>query len=106
MIQGTEEWRMARLGKPSASRISDMLAEGKAGAMATTREDYLYELACERLTGKPYEMFHRVPSWIEDGTENEALARGTYEVRTGQMVKSIQGKTTGRYLDSGPRPMD
>ena len=98
MIQGSDEWRAARLGKPSASRISDMLAEGKGSAMATTREDYLYELACERLTGIPYEQFHRAPSWIEDGTENEALARGTYEVRTFQIVTEHPGK------DDGPIP--
>jgi len=98
MIQGTDEWRMARLFKPSASRIADMLAEGKGSAMATTREDYMYELACECLTGIPYEKFHRVPSWIEDGTENEALARGTYEARTGHIVTEHPGK------DDGPIP--
>lgn len=98
MIQGSDEWRAARLGKPSASRIADMLAEGRGSAMATTREDYLYELACERLTGVPYEQFHRAPSWIEDGKENEALARGTYEVRTGLIVTEHPGK------DDGPIP--
>ena len=95
MIQGSDEWRMAKLFHPSASRINAILAEGKGSEMATAREDYLYELACENITGIPYEQFHRIPSWIEDGKENEALARGTHEARTGLMVTEHPGKCDG-----------
>jgi len=90
MIQGTDEWRKARCGMASASRISDMLAQGKGGAPSLTREDYLYEVVCERLTGIPYESFHSAK--MDDGTRNEDLARTAYEGKYGVMVIEDGGR--------------
>ncbi|MEK9933035.1 MAG: YqaJ viral recombinase family protein [Methylophilaceae bacterium] len=52
IIQGTQEWYAARLGKVTASSVSDVVARTKAGT-SEKRKRYLYELAAERLTGKP-----------------------------------------------------
>ncbi len=90
MEQGTEEWRKARMGMPSASRLDAILAEGKGGAMAATYEDYLYEVVLERITGIPYEQYHSV--YMDDGKDNEDLARTEYEARFGVMVELHPGK--------------
>jgi hypothetical protein len=52
-LQRTPEWFAARLGKATGSRISDIVARTKSG-YSTSRENYLYELVVERMTGRPY----------------------------------------------------
>ena len=84
MKQGTDEWRAARLGKITASRLDAVLSEGRGGNPSKTREDYLYEIVCERLTGKPYETFHSFA--MDDGNNNENEARTCYEAEYGVMV--------------------
>ena len=77
-----EEWKLARLGKITASRISDMLALGKG----TSRANYIAELAASRLSGKP----HRndfTSTAILHGVEFEPMARIKYELRNGVMVE-------------------
>ena len=59
--QGTPEWVMARLGIPTASRFSDVMAEGKG----ITRQKYLRQLAGERVSGI-----------VEEGYKNAHMARG------------------------------
>jgi predicted phage-related endonuclease len=51
--QGTEEWRKARAGIPTASRFSDVLAQGQG----KTRRKYMMELLGEILTGEPMAEF-------------------------------------------------
>src|SRR5580700_8580797 len=51
--QGTDEWRKARAGIPTASRFSDVLAQGQG----KTRRKYMMELLGERLTGEPMAEF-------------------------------------------------
>jgi hypothetical protein len=47
--QGTAEWHMERLGRVTASKISDvMMAKTTAGY-----QNYMAQLVCERLTGNP-----------------------------------------------------
>lgn len=71
--QGTEEWRNARCGIPTASRFSEVLAKGEG----KTRAKYLRELAAETLRGYPepdsYSNAH-----IERGHEQEGEARALY----------------------------
>jgi hypothetical protein len=50
MEQRTEEWFAARCGKVTASRVADIIAKTKSGPSAS-RENYLAQLVCERLTG-------------------------------------------------------
>jgi putative phage-type endonuclease len=84
--QGTPEWFALRLGKVTASRITDVLAKVKTGE-AVTREDYRTELVVQRLTNKPSETFTN-PA-MEWGTLQEPMARITYEAHTSVFVEQV-----------------
>ena len=83
MEQGTEEWKLARLGKVTASRVSD--ARAKAGT--ATRANYIADIITERLTGSPIESFTN--AYMEWGTQNEPLARAAYEIKKGVWVEQV-----------------
>jgi len=85
--QRTEEWFAAKLGKASASHVSDILAKTKSGYSAT-RKNYMMKLLCERLKGKRQEDTY-VSRDMERGTEREPLARSAYEAKTGVMVEEV-----------------
>ena len=86
MEQRTEEWFAARCGKVTASRVADIIAKTKTGASAS-RENYLAQLVCERLTGKPAESYSNAAmSW---GTEQEEFARAAYEARMDILVTEV-----------------
>lgn len=84
--QGSEAWLQLRLGKITASRITDVIAQVKSGE-AAGRENYRIELVCERLTGKPTEGFTN--AHMERGTELEPFARAWYEVEKGEFVRQV-----------------
>ena len=84
--QGSEEWLKLRLGKVTASRITDVLAKGKSGE-ALTREDYRYELVVQRLTNNPGESFTNAA--MEWGTATEPQARIVYEAEMGVFVNQV-----------------
>ena len=86
LVQGTEEWKRARLGRVSASRIDDVMAKTKTG-YSTSRQNYMAELIAERLTGEPKEAF--ISSAMQWGTEREPEAREAYEFITGNDVAQI-----------------
>jgi putative phage-type endonuclease len=73
--QRTEEWFQQRLGKVTASRISDVIAKTKTG-VSTSRQNYLIQLVSERLTGKKGDSF--VNQAMLDGIERESAARALY----------------------------
>lgn len=73
--QGTEEWRLARLGSVGASRIADLTATTKAGYSAS-RTNLMTELMVERLTGVPTDGY--VNDAMRHGTETEPEARSAY----------------------------
>ena len=75
MIQGSPEWFAARLGKVTASRVSDVMARTKTGYSAS-RANYMAQLITERLTGVPAETYTNAA--MQWGQENEALARSAY----------------------------
>jgi len=76
MQQGSPEWKAARVGKVTASRIADVLAKTKTGP-STSRTNYLAELVAERLTGEPVERGFTSAA-MQWGTETEAVARDAY----------------------------
>jgi putative phage-type endonuclease len=84
--QGSREWLEIRLGKVTASRITDVLAKGKSGE-ALTKEDYRYELVVQRLTGDPGESFTNAA--MEWGTATEPQARIVYEAEMGLFVEQV-----------------
>jgi len=81
--QGSDEWVQARIGVPSGSRFSDIMAKG-GGA---TRASYLTSLALERVTGVREEI--KTTFAMEQGTERESMARSVYEAQTGNLVSQI-----------------
>ena len=86
IIQGSAEWHAARLGKVTASRVSDVLAKTKSG-WSTSRENYAVELALERITGTRQEGFTNAA--MQWGTDQEPLARAAYEAKTGAIVDEV-----------------
>ena len=86
--QGTPEWKAARVGRVTASRITDILASGKGGKESVSRRDYRMELACEILTGEPQgEIFSNAA--IRWGSDQEPFGRAAFEVETGFTVDQV-----------------
>lgn len=81
--QGSPEWFQIRLGKVTASRVSDVIAKTKSG-WAASRANYMAQLVAERLTGQAQESYSSAA--MQWGTENEPLARAAYEFRTDATV--------------------
>jgi putative phage-type endonuclease len=86
MEQRTEEWFSARLGKVTASRVSDVIAKTKSGYSAS-RDNYMAQLICERLTGQQGESFTNTA--MQWGTETEPLARSAYENAKGLFAEEV-----------------
>lgn len=86
MEQGTEEWFAARLGRVTASRVNDIVARTKTGYSAS-RDNYLAQLVCERLTGKGAESYTNAA--MAHGTETEPLARAAYEMKNSVLVDEV-----------------
>jgi putative phage-type endonuclease len=87
MEQRSPEWFAARLGKVTASKIADVIAKTKTGYSAS-RENYMAQLVCERMTGMQGEMYSNAA--MQWGTDQEPLARAAYET-----VKNILVNETG-----------
>lgn len=86
MEQGTDDWFNARLGKVTASRISDVVAKTKSGVSAS-RGNYMAQLIVERMTNKPTESYSNTA--MQWGTNTEPLARAAYEMATNTMVEEV-----------------
>lgn len=84
--QGTAEWRLARIGKATASRFADIMASGRNGLEAATRRRYRAELVAERLTGAPASSGFDSYA-MQVGREREPVARAEFEARTGLFVR-------------------
>jgi len=86
MEQGTEEWFTIRIGKVTASRVADVIAKTKTGYSAT-RDNYMAQLICERLTGLKGESFTNAA--MQHGTDTEPLARAAYEALKDVLVDEV-----------------
>lgn len=74
--QGSDEWIRARLGLPTASEFSVILAKGKDGGASETRRKYLNRLAAEIITGEPGESYRN--GYMDRGHAQEPDARRLY----------------------------
>lgn len=88
MEQRSPEWFAARCGKVTASRLYDVMARTKSG-YAASRQNYMAELICQRLTGKPEEGFTNAA--MMRGTELEPVAREMYALNEFDAVISEVG---------------
>ena len=84
--QRTDAWHQLRVGKVTASRVADIIAKTKTG-YSTSRDNYLAQLVCERLTGKPAESYSNAA--MQWGTDTEPFARAAYEARMDLLVTEV-----------------
>lgn len=76
LLQGTDEWRLARAGSLGASQLADAMARTKTG-WGASRANVMAQILVERLTGKPTETYSS-PA-MQWGTATEPDARTEYE---------------------------
>ncbi len=86
IVQGTDEWKMLRLGKATASRIKDIIAKTQKG-YSTSRDKYMTQLLLERLTGTVAESYSDAA--MAHGVEQEPFARAAYEAAKSVMVDQV-----------------
>ena len=77
IVQGSEEWFAARLGKLTASRIADACSKTRSGAASAGHINLVAQLVAERLTGKAADSFTSGP--MQWGIDTEPAAREAYE---------------------------
>lgn len=83
--QRSPEWYKARLGKPTASRLVDLMARSKRdGKPLKACTDYLLELAFERKFERAFEKFVTGP--MQKGILYEDFAKREYELITNHTV--------------------
>lgn len=82
--QEGQDWRLARVGKFTASRASALMAKTKTGPSAS-RANLIALLAVERITGQPVETYQNAA--MDRGIELEAEARDAYSFALGVAVE-------------------
>ena len=98
--QGTEAWRLLRLGIPTASRMADLMARTKSG-FGANRGNLMADLIAERLTGKPNEGF--INAAMQWGVDHEAEAIAAYEFYRDVTVERVPF-VRHPLLESGASP--
>lgn len=86
IIQGSDAWKVLRLGKVTASRVADVVAKTKSGYSAS-RANYLAQLIAERLTGVPAESYTN--GAMQHGIDTEPEARNAYCFYQGVTVEQV-----------------
>jgi exodeoxyribonuclease (lambda-induced) len=81
--QGSYEWLKSRIGYVTASDVAAVMAKG-SGA---TRQNYMVKMLCEMLSGEPTKGYKSKN--MQDGNDNEPVARSIYEKITGNSVKQL-----------------
>lgn len=75
--QGSPEWFQARLGLLTASNLAVAMRSGRDGGESKTRQELLYTLAGEIVTGVPAENYKSAA--MQRGNDMEQSAREHYE---------------------------
>ena len=99
--QGSDDWFRVRLGMPTASEFSTVLASGKGGGVSITRRTYLDKLAAERITGRPTTTYTN--RFMERGSAMEGEVRDYYTMLTDtnpQRVGFIKNEKKGCSPDA------
>jgi putative phage-type endonuclease len=86
MLQRTEEWYAARLGKVGASRIGDLMAQTRSGYGAS-RGNLMAELIVERLTGTAYNGYTNAA--MQWGIDHESEAKEAYAFLTDAVLNDV-----------------
>jgi putative phage-type endonuclease len=99
--QGSIEWHQQRLGRVTASRVADVIAKTKSG-YSTSRDNYMAQLVCERMTGTVAESFSNAA--MAHGVETEPLARAAYEAHADVLVDEVAMITHPTIEAAGASP--
>ncbi len=83
--QKSPEWYAARAGNPGASSISKIITS--TGQISKQREDYLFQLAGEKITGQCEESF--CSQAMLNGIAREDTARSLFEMVYGVEVRQV-----------------
>ena len=84
--QGTEAWRMSRLGKPSASGFAKLIT--RTGKPSTSADGYINQLIFERISGELTQ--HHVSDAMIRGTELEPVARITASLTVTFVLTTVE----------------
>lgn len=85
--QRSEEWRLARTGSVTASRVADLIKMNKNGSFSAKRAAYFNELVAERITKRPQD-WKEIRS-LTERAELEPDARACYTFYTGLEVDVV-----------------
>lgn len=84
--QRSPEWVAARAGNPGASSISKIITS--TGAISKQREEYLMQLAAEKVTGRPEDEGY-LSRQMANGIEREDASRALFELIQGVEVRQV-----------------
>lgn len=93
--QGTPEWFAARMGIPTASEFSTVMASGRGGGESKTRKTYLLKLAGEIITGEITDSYTN--AHMERGKVMEEEARDFYA-----LTADVDPQRVG-FIVNGPK---
>ncbi|PHS61669.1 MAG: exonuclease [Flavobacterium sp.] len=100
MEQGSEAWKAIRLGKVTASKMKDLMSNGRGSSLSKMSETYMMDLIAERLTGESKPFFENdAMKW---GTETEPQARAMFELREGLEVETVAFIEYDDYVGMSP----
>lgn len=85
VVQGSADWFSARLGKPTASRFSEILTP--TGKLSASADGYMHELLSERLLGFPFEAAGS--GFMDRGSNMEAEAVAWYQIQRWFEVEKV-----------------
>ena len=85
--QGSQDWLDLRLGKITASRVADIMSNGRGGKPSLKSESYMNELISEILTGSQVDFKQNAA--MEWGTACEPQARAMYELQNDVDVEEV-----------------
>lgn len=97
-------WVAARRGFLSASRIAEILKNGRGGKPSETRLSYAKQLAAERLTGVACSHVSPNNPDIRRGIESEGPALAMYEVKRGVFLDPPAWRTHPTIEHAGATP--
>lgn len=86
LIQGSDAWRLARVGSLGASQVAEALARTKTG-WGAGRANVMAAMIAERLTGVPAETYKSAA--MDWGSEKEPDARAAYAFYRDAEVASV-----------------
>jgi hypothetical protein len=85
--QGESEWHDRKRGVPSSSNFDKICTSMGEPTKGKTRQDYLYRLAGERISGKSEPTYQN--KTMQDGTEREPESRAYFELISGLAVQEV-----------------